>query len=41
MGSTSEIAVAAYFMWKRGNEEHGHNREHWFKAKELLENGVI
>jgi hypothetical protein len=36
-----EIAVAAYFLWKRNNEEHGHDREHWFKAKELLEQGII
>ena len=36
-----EIAVAAHFMWKRGREEHGHDRDHWFKAKELLEQGVI
>lgn len=36
-----EIAVAAYFIWKREKEERGRDREHWFKAKELLENGVM
>src|SRR5262249_54431354 len=34
-----EIAVAAYFLWKSGNEEHGHDREHWFLAKKQLEQG--
>jgi hypothetical protein len=35
-----EIAVAAYFLWKRGQEAHGHDREHWFLAKKLLEQGL-
>ena len=36
-----EIAVAAYFIWKRENEVHGRDLAHWFMARELLEKGVI
>jgi hypothetical protein len=36
----AEIAVAAYFLWKKANEEHGHDVEHWFAGKEQLEAGL-
>jgi hypothetical protein len=36
-----EIAIAAYFLWKAGSRQAGKDKEHWFKARTLLESGAI
>jgi Protein of unknown function (DUF2934) len=34
------IAVAAYYLWKNGGEQHGHDIEHWFAAKYQLQKEI-
>jgi hypothetical protein len=35
-----EIAIAAYYLWKKAGEQHDHDVEHWFAAKDELERGA-
>ncbi len=35
-----EIAVAAYYLWKKANEAHGHDVEQWFAGEDQLEAGL-
>lgn len=35
-----EISVAAYYIWKKTGEQHGHDVEHWFAAIDDLEKGL-
>ena len=35
-----EIAVAAYFLWQNGGQEHGHDVEHWHLARNTWMRGI-